>query len=215
VDRAIQDFDAVIKADPGFMPAYLGRGEAHARAGRHERALEDYARYLRVAPDDAYARFRHGVSLSRLNQLQKSIAELGEAIRLDPRLLSAYLERGRALVRTGQAQQAVLDFTEAVGLAPRFAPAHNELAWLLATHPSQDVRDGRRAVQHARTAAELANWGNAAFLDTYAAALAEAGDFGEAVKVQSQAVQAFSGSARMQAEGRLRLYQEGRPFRSP
>jgi hypothetical protein len=35
------------------------------------------------------------------------------------------------------------------------------------------------------------------------------------VKWQHQAVQAFMGPARAQAEGRLQLYHEGRPFRSP
>lgn len=215
VDRAIQDLDEALQLDPRYTPAFLARGEAHARAGRHARALEDYAVYITAAPEDAYARFRRGLSFSRLNQNENAIGEFGEAIRLDARLVSAYLERGRLYATAGQHDRAIVDFGEAVGLAPRFAPAHNELAWLLATSSREHLRDGRRAVEHARTAAELSGWKNVFFLDTYAAALAEAGEFAEAVKWQLQAMERFTGNARTQAEARLNLYREGKPFRGP
>jgi Tfp pilus assembly protein PilF len=146
---------------------------------------------------------------------EEAVADLSDSIRIDPRLLSAYIERGRAYVRLGSADRAVLDLAEAVALAPRFAVAHNELAWLLATAPREGVRDGRRAVEHARTAAELAGWNDAGYLDTYAAALAEAGDFAEAVKWQARALElpGFGAQARTQAAARLQLYREGKPFR--
>ncbi len=143
------------------------------------------------------------------------MADFSDAIRLDPRLLSAYLERGRAYARLDRPDRAVLDLGEAVSLAPRFALAHNELAWLLATSRHDGVRDGKKAVEHARIAVELAGADNPGYLDTYAAALAEAGQFGEAVKWQSRVLElpGFEGPARAQASERLKLYEAGKPFR--
>jgi len=56
----------------------------------------------------------------------------------------------------------------------------NSLAWLLATCPSAEIRDGAKAVGLARRACEGDGWKNAALLDTLAAAYAEAGDFQQA-----------------------------------
>jgi Tfp pilus assembly protein PilF len=203
--------------DPRYTPALLGRGEAHARAGRHARALEDFDAYIAAVPDDAYARFRRGLSQVRSGKLEPGIADFSEAIRLDPRLLSAYLERSRAYVTAGQLERAVPDLKEAVELAPRYAQAHNELAWLLATSRRDDMRDGKRALEHARAAAELSGWNNAGILDTYAAALAETGQFAEAASWQERAIAlpGFSEPMREQARARLQQYRAGRPFRAP
>jgi tetratricopeptide (TPR) repeat protein len=215
-ERAIADLEEALRIDPRYTPALLARGEAHARAGRHERALEDFASYLAANPDDAYAHFRRGASLARLERDEDAVAEFSEAIRLDTRLLSAYVERGRAYERLGQGERAIEDLSEAAERAPRYAPAHNELAWLLATSPQQSLRDGRKALEHARTAAELSGWKDAGFLDTYAAALAEAGEYTEAATWESKALElpGFSGAAREDALARLALYRAGKPFRT-
>jgi len=63
----------------------------------------------------------------------------------------------------------------------------NDYAWLLATTPEPDLRDGGRALVYARAA--VAEAPTAAFLDTLAAAHAEAGEFDEAVSVQQRAIE--------------------------
>jgi len=62
----------------------------------------------------------------------------------------------------------------------------NALAWLLATSPDPEVRDGAEAVRWARTAVEREP--NAARLDTLAAAHAEAGEFEDAIAAIDQAI---------------------------
>jgi len=63
----------------------------------------------------------------------------------------------------------------------------NDYAWPLATAPEPDLRDGGRALVYARAAVSEAP--TAAYLDTLAAAHAEAGEFDEAVSVQQRALE--------------------------
>jgi rhomboid protease GluP len=65
----------------------------------------------------------------------------------------------------------------------------NHLAWLLATCPAPEVRDGPRAIRLARRACELDGWKTAAIIDTLAAAYAETGDFTEAEKQMIKAME--------------------------
>ena len=64
----------------------------------------------------------------------------------------------------------------------------NDLAWLLATSPDPEVRDGPRALQLAQQAVGTTGGENVGFLDTLAAAHAEVGDFERAVQIAARVV---------------------------
>ena len=57
----------------------------------------------------------------------------------------------------------------------------NNLAWLEATCPNADFRDGKSAVEHATRSCRLTQWRVHAYVSTLAAAYAEEGDFPKAV----------------------------------
>jgi hypothetical protein len=60
----------------------------------------------------------------------------------------------------------------------------------------------------------LSGWKEADYIGTLAAASAEAGDFGAAVKWQSRANELYANAGEVEkGEGRLRLYREKRPYR--
>ena len=95
---------------------------------------------------------------------------------------------------------------------PKSAEACNEIAWLRATCPDRQFRDGRRAVEIATTACELTGWQNAAYLDTLAAAYAELSDFPIAIEWQTKAVAAAPDEFRGLWRYRLELYQAGSSY---
>jgi hypothetical protein len=95
--------------------------------------------------------------------------------------------------------------------------ARNNLAWLLATSPDAELRDGTRAVSLALPLAVLYDsWG---YLDTLAAAQAEAGDFAAATrsagKALTQAAAAADAETLQGLKQRLTLFQRKEPYREP
>ena len=107
----------------------------------------------------------------------------------------------------------------AIRLQPGRPEPLNNLAWLLATHPSAKVRDGAQAVSLAERACGLTGHTNLALLSTLAAAYAEAGRFADAVTTQQKvcrlAVARSQGAQPQSSRQRLELYLSGQPYRSP
>jgi TPR repeat protein len=92
--------------------------------------------------------------------------------------------------------------------------ALNDYAWFLATSPVHRVRDGALAVTHARAA--VAKVSEPGYLDTLAAAYAEAGDFEAAVQTQRQAIaDAAAQEPELVAEltARLAVFEARKPWR--
>ena len=96
------------------------------------------------------------------------------------------------------------------------APA---LAWLLATSPDPNFRDGPQAVTLARRASKLPNGNTPPFMDTLAAAYAEDGRFVQAAQIARSAIalarQAGKTELASKIETRLNLYLDKKPFRKP
>jgi eukaryotic-like serine/threonine-protein kinase len=92
----------------------------------------------------------------------------------------------------------------------------NDLAWLMATCRTAELRNGAKAIEHATKACKLTNWKNAGYINTLAAAYAEAGDFDSAVKWQKEAINLLTGKEpaewRTGFDERLKLYQSGNPY---
>lgn len=92
----------------------------------------------------------------------------------------------------------------------------NNLAWVLATSPKDDIRNGKRSVELGLRACELTAYKEAHILSTLAAGYAESGDMINAVKWAEKAVQAGESEDSEQLEQlkqELESYKAGKPWR--
>ena len=160
---------------------------------------------------DAYGLFVRSALFNQNEAADKALADLNAAIKLDPQFAMAFTNRGWLYVEKGDLDKALADFTAATKLAPREALPANNLAWFRATCPTAKFRDGKQAVTLATLACEQTLYKHEEFLDTLAAAFAEAGDFKAAVKWATKTLELDPQNEDFAAH--LKLYQSGQPLR--
>ncbi len=118
--------------------------------------------------------------------------------------------------KQGKTSEAVAHYRMALRMEPDSVEALNNLAWILATNPDGQVRNGTEAVRLAERANELSGGTNTLVTGTLAAAYAESGHFAEAVSSANQAIQTAErgGNQRLAATNRrlLELYRANRPY---
>jgi len=187
-DQAIADLNEAVRLDPGNVALVLTRGKVCSTRGRHNQAMSDFAWVIRTQPGDPKGYMARGEELMEDLQSEAAIADFTKALELDPTLVLALLLRAKTWRRRFDYPQAISDLTDATHRAPTDPEPHRALAWLLATCPLRESRDGPRAVQEGTAACELTHWKNSECLDALSAACAESGDFTSAVKWQTRAV---------------------------
>ncbi len=104
------------------------------------------------------------------------------------------------------------DLLEELVVAQENTTNLNHLAWLLATCPKPDVRDGAKAVEFALRACALDGWTSGAIIDTLAAAYAEMGNFADAEKWMLKAME-LSGGKSPVYQAHLDLFRAHKPVR--
>src|ERR1700677_1647097 len=217
-DKAIANYSEAIRLNPKFMIAYIERGNilayisrstAYAAKGMYDPAIEDDTKVINLNPGSGGYYYDRGDHYERKGDHDKAIADFDEAIRIDPKDPFPYYGRGNSFRGKGTYDRASADYTTALQLQPDFSQALREYAWLLATCPWRELRDGKKAAEYATHACEMTHWKDPGCVDTLAAACAEAGDFDSAVKYAQQylATPGLAEKAAAAAKARLVLYQ--------
>ena len=205
-DEAISDYTKVLEINPGYASAYYNRGATYGKKGQYDEAISDFNKVLEINPRYALAYYNRGIAYGKKGQYDQAISDFTKALEIDPKDADAYNERGIVYGDKGQYDEAISDFTKALEINPRDAVVYNNLAWLFATAKETRFRNGEKALQLALKACELTDWKNPSLLDTLAAAYARVGDFQNAVKWQSKALESPEIAKNKEAQERLNFY---------
>ena len=133
-----------------------------------------------------------------------------------PTFLEAHVALAELAIQERDFAAAERYLREGLKQQPDLAGLANGLAWILATSPSDDQRNGEEALRLAEQACKLVS-NQHMYVDTLAAAYAELGRFDEAVKTMQEAIRLVretDDAANLAAyEERLQLYEQSQPFR--
>lgn len=211
-DEAIKDFTEAIRLDPKFVLAYFGRARANKLKGNYVDGVTDYTKALDLNPRYVPALINRANIYNLTGNYDLAVADCERAAALGSRKPLVYVNRAIGFAGKGEYQKATSDYNTAINFNPTCVAAYGNLAWLQATCPQAAYRDGKKAVANALKACELME--SPRNVDILAAACAEAGDFVNALKWESQALENSATTPEMAVElkQRLALYQSGQPY---
>ena len=205
-----------IEADPNFGQAHYDLGAVLQARGELEGAIASYRRAIELDPDSAAAHAGLGSALGVQGKLEEAIVSLRRALELKPDFLGARANLAQVLKRNGRSEEALEHYRELLRLFPDWLPALNGIAWILATHPDENVRDPEEAVRVAEHAAARSNYRHPISLDTLAAAYAANGDFKMAISSAEKAAEYATTAGEQELAAiireRLELYRQGRAY---
>jgi len=166
--------------------------------------------YLKKNPRDRTRAMIYGGTLVEAGEFERAEKFYLERLSKRPKDPEYIYGLGWTYEQSKQWAKAAKTYELACDINIKNISASNNLAWVLATAPDESIRNGKRAVRFAKRAMQMAP-SHPAIADTLAAAYAEAGDFENAVKFQRSVVKS---SPTKELRDRLKLYEQGKPYRS-
>jgi Tfp pilus assembly protein PilF len=155
-----------------LLTALFYQGEDVSDAARQALAISPYSAEIHQLFGAALA--KKGEAIGAFNQLAYAVLFKPEWAQASADLHSLVL----ALVNSSAAAKLL---HQAALSVPDSTAALDELAWVFATNPSDELRDGNEAVLLAKHACALTKRKDSMLLATLAAAYAETGNFGAAI----------------------------------
>jgi tetratricopeptide (TPR) repeat protein len=217
-------FEAVVAAGPAngidesTAKAHYSLAVLLAGQGRKPSdVMPHFEAAVKYQPNYIEAHLAFADYLRRTGHPDAALKEYRDTLALNPRQAVARLGYAMCLVQTRRYKEARDWLDEASRLFPDRTEFKIGLARVLATSPDDRVRDGRRAV--AITQELFKGERTTALGETIAMALAEVGDFGQAIAIQRD-VMAVAGKAGFTAQlphmtANLMLYEHRQPSRTP
>ena len=186
----------------------------HLRKGQSARAIDLLRQGLAIAPEQPQLLIDLAKLQFRQRDLRGTEQALTQFVRLEPNDTDGQFLLGLTQRRRGNSLAALQTFERVTQHTPDLPKPFNEIAWILATHPDEAIRDPAKAIAVGQRAVELTEGKDASMLDTLAAAYAAAGDFEEARKTARAAIDAMQarGQPSTPIETRLAGYEADQAF---
>ena len=215
IPAAKKDVETALLLSPGLIQGILIRSVIAAEEGRMTDAIADIQLLLQDDPENVSWRLQLAGYYIRDKRHSRAIEIFTKILADDENNQDARRARADTLLSVGKHKEAIDDYEILIKQAPKDDGILNNFAWVLATSPDEDLRDGQRALKMATEACELTEYKEAHILSTLASAYAEIGDFESARKWSQKAVEAEveDEETKEQLKKELESYQENKPWR--
>ncbi len=221
--KAIDVYTNILAKNPKNAGALVGRAGSYLTVGDHDKSIADYEQALQLgaenkdSPHDVPIRLQLAMLYTIKDQPRKAIDIYTNVLANNPKNAGALAGRASSYLTVGNHAKSIADYEQALQLGAENSGMFNNFAWVLATSPEDKLRDGKRAVELAAKACELTDYKQAHILSTLAAAYAESGNFEEALKWSTKAVELSKTGADKEIQENLakelKSYEKGEPWR--
>jgi protein O-mannosyl-transferase len=186
-EETVKVLKPAVEKQPADAEIRYNLATALMRMDKLEEAAAQYEETLKLQPADADAFFNLGNV--RMRQQRPDLAEAAYRKALPLKQDDAVLHNnlGWTLQKSGRAKEALAEYGAALKVDPKLALAHRNTAWILATTPDDAIRDGAKALAHAKEAEAAATEPDLLTLIALGAAQAETKDFASAMKTAERA----------------------------
>lgn len=173
-------------------------------------------RGLDIEPNSAEILFLRGVLRQGHQKYESALDDFNRCKELLPKCTSLWLALAECHDQLGDFPAAIAEYEEAIKLDPYQGNGFKAVAHILATVDDDKIRDGKKAVEYAQRSLtmfdSIPDMQKRAVL---AIALAEAGDFAEAIKQGELALKGAGPRAQAEFGPILELFRQNKPFRRP
>ena len=149
-NEAAEHFAAALRLDPKNINAHFNLAVLSARQEKHQEAVAHLQALVSIDPRDLNARLFLARELVKSNRHADALAEYSLVVEAEPNNEEALLEQVRLLTKMGVHEQAVSNLKRSHERYPRKGQTALLLAYLLATSPRHDLRDGTKALELAQ-----------------------------------------------------------------
>ena len=213
MDAALADVEEALKMQPGSVQALRLHASLLGGNGEFEKALRDLNMLRTAMPDDPELLLQIGAMYQASKQPDEAIRTYGTLLDADAKNVAAYRGRADSYLSLGKQAEAIADYEKAIENEPNDSGSLNNLAWVLATSPDDELRDGKRAIELAKQACEVTEYKEAHIISTLAASYAEVGDFESAIDWSKKAVELGPDALKGQLQKERDSYKEHKPWR--
>jgi protein O-mannosyl-transferase len=219
LEEAVAQYYEALRLKTNYANAHYNLGLARAKQGKFSEAVIQFDEVLRLDPADLAARYSLANTILKQGNTDEAAKRYTALLKQQPDYPEALAGMGNAMRTMGRLKEAIQYHRQALRLNPDLPEALQSLAWILATAPNTEFRNGPEAVELAGRATQLTQEKDPGMLDVLAAAYAESGRFPEAIATAKKAYE-LSSSLGQQAladavKARQESYRSGRPHREP
>ncbi len=186
--EAVKLFEEALRVQPLNINARYNLAVLLALQQKHFQAIAHLKEILKVSPNDMDARFLLAKELRNANLLQESLSEIAVVFQANTDNEEVLIEVVKILSQKGDDKQAIDILNKSLQKFPERGRTMAMLAYLLATAPDKDLRDGQRALEISTkvyNTTKLIQHGSLVAL-----AYAELGKCAEAAKLTEQLIEA-------------------------
>lgn len=147
---AVEQFEEAIRIDPGRVNAHYNLAILLSGQNSHEKAISHFQSALAIEPNDLTVRYLLGRELTKAGRVDEALAEFARVVQADPNNENALIEQVKLLYRKGEFKQALDLLEKGYARYPQKVRSLAMLAYLLATSPALELRNGARALELAQ-----------------------------------------------------------------